>query len=266
MHRSCPKYAFHKSGVAVRRLSGYECLDRAGKAAAVDTPRTTISHVIRQVGFRQTERQGQALLRHVFRGVDVLQIAIAGIPGLSYQSKERIHVPPTESRTLFFHPLVLRHKMESTQYSPITAGFPQSGNVFHDVRLRQRAQHLLPQRRRHGFHLRGNGGVILVQIGVIAAGVRDAEGKARTAQIKIQFFNHRLGRIGKVNGNKATHRTGGLIHQPAGLAEIHVFCKLRHFCDLYVGHPTAVIQMIQNIAHHHLKSGGGGQTRSLQYV
>ena len=85
-------------------------------------------------------------------------------------------------------------------------------------------------------------------------------------KIKVRFLNYGGFRVGKVDGNKAAHGAGDLVHQATGLSEKFILRKLRDFCNLGVVNGAVVIKIIQNIADHILKSGGGGKAGALEHI
>ena len=57
------------------------------------------------------------------------------------------------------------------------------------------SQHLLSEELGHRLHLSGNGGIVLIQIGVVSSGVDDAQVVSLSGQIKVDLFNDRLCKV-----------------------------------------------------------------------
>ena len=155
--------------------------------------------------------------------------------------------------------------MEGTEDRAIPHGLTEGGNGGDHLLSRDLPQNGLTQVIRHGFHLGGDGGVIVGEIGVVTAGIDDAEVVACGGHIEGQRLDDGCGGIRKVDGHDTAHGTGHLIHQTAGLSKEHVFGVLRDLGDRHLIHLPTVVEVRQDGTHHILKGGRGGQSRSLEH-
>ena len=86
-------------------------------------------------------------------------------------------------------------------------------NCLYEIRLRAGRckeglerhipQHLAAADSGHGAALVGDGGVLIGQVGVVCAGIQDAEGKACLREIYLHRLHIGVGRVGKVHRLKS---------------------------------------------------------------
>ena len=72
--------------------------------------------------------------------------------------------------------------------------------------------------------------------------------------------------VREINGDDAPYGARDLIHQSAGLAEVHVLGVLRDPGNRDVIHGSAVVQVGEDGADHVLERGGGGQSGAGQDI
>ena len=223
----------------------------------------------------EAECQGESLLGDILHGIYVLEVAVGGTAGGQDALKESIHSPIAgsdigggdgglQSGLLGSHAAVLGQEVEGAEDGAVTHGLTKGGNSGDDLLSRHLTEDRLAEVSGYGLHLGGNGGVIVGEVGVVTAGVDDAEVVAGGGHIKGQGLDDRGGGIGKVNSDDTAYGTGHLIHQTAGLAEELVFGELGDLGDRHLVHLAVVVQVGLNGTHHILKGGRGGQTRTLE--
>lgn len=80
----------------------------------------------------------------------------------------------------------------------------------------QSAKHPAPEFFGDRLHFRGNRSVIIVEIGMVSAGVGYTEAVSRTAEIKAELLDLRRLGIGKVDEREPADRAGSLTISPDG--------------------------------------------------
>ena len=156
--------------------------------------------------------------------------------------------------------------MDGTQHSAVAVLTTQVGDVRQQRLHIGLAQDGHAQRGGHRLHLAGDGGVLVGQVGVVAAHVHDAQGVTGSRKVHVHLLNDGISRIGKVDGDDVTHGGGHLIHQTAGLAEVHVLGVLGDLGDLHGADLALVVQVAQNDTDKYLESGRGRQAATLEHV
>ncbi len=189
-------------------------------------------------------------------GHHVLQIHGRGAAGLPHQRQEAVKVPVGQGLGLLPGPQVLAVEVERPQRGPVAGGGPDLGQLGEELLLGDLPEDLLAKAAADGLELVGDSGVLAGQIRVTSAGIQDAQAIARRGQVQGDLLHHRMGGVGKVNGHHAAHRGGGLIHQPAGLAEEDVLRVLADLSDLHRGVLSAGEEVKVN-GHHAAHRGGG---------
>ena len=96
--------------------------------------------------------------------------------------------------------------------------------------------------------------------------VHDAQCVAQGVQVHRHRPHHRGGRVGEVDGHRAAHGGGGLVHEAALLAEIEVLRLLAHLGDLHRRQLIPAEQVIFNDTQQHLAGRRGGQAGAGQHV
>ena len=94
------------------------------------------------------------------------------------------------------------------------------------------------------MHFLFNGGVVLGQIGVVAAGIGYNQSVALR---RGEFLNRRLFGDKKVQFVQASQRYSGLVQQAAGLVEIYVFGVLRRHGFFYRRGLSVKVQTVQTL-------------------
>ena len=99
-----------------------------------------------------------------------------------------------------------------------------------------------------------------------APGIGDTEEHSlRQQTVCVEFFNLWGARIGKICKDNTAHRTGQLIQQAAGLAEIGIFRILADAGQLCRGQPGTVF-LVPDGGHAHLKRRRTGQPGAAQHI
>ena len=156
--------------------------------------------------------------------------------------------------------------MQGAKNRTVTDFPSQYGNFADDILFGHITQKTLAEMRGNRLHFRRNGSIISRQIGVVSAGIDNAEAVPGTGKIEIDFPDLRLGGIGKINGDNAADGAGNLIHQSAGLAEELILRILCEHCNLHRGNFSVIVEMVQDISDHVLKCGGRGKSASFEHA
>ena len=213
----------------------------------------------------QGQRQGDALFFGLGGGEHVLQPHERGLAGPVHQGEERLEVPLFQGLGLLLCQAVVVEEVHGPQHRSVSRGGSGFGQIAVEVLLLHVPEELFPEDPGHRFHLRGDGGVVPGEVGVVAAGVHHAQGVAVAGQVELHLLHHRGGRVFKVHGGDAPHRAGHLVQQAGGLAEVHV---LRVLGDDGGGDGVnlpVVVQVAEHRDHQHLKGGGAGKAGALQH-
>ena len=131
------------------------------------------------------------------------------------------------------------------------------GQGCQETLLRYLPEEFLAEIAADGLQFIGDGGVFAGEICVPRAGVQDAHGVLVRRQIQVDLLHRRIGGVGKINSHYAAYRGGGLVHQPAGLAEKDVLRVLPDLGNFHSGGPALPEEVVQHGAYQHLKGGGG---------
>ena len=126
----------------------------------------------------------------------------------------------------FFDAFVFAHEMKRTQNRTVAELFAQSGNGSDQLVLRNFAERRFSEISGNSLHLRRNGSVIFIEIGMRAACSDNAE--TITVEMQVRSLDYGSGGVSKIDKHKPADSTCYLIHKPAGLAEMAVFRSLRH--------------------------------------
>ena len=154
--------------------------------------------------------------------------------------------------------------MEGAEDGAVAYLLAESGSGGDDLLGSNLAEDRLTEVGGHGLHLGGDSGVIVGEVGVVAAGVDDAEVVARGGHVEGQSLDDRGGGVGEVDGHDTAHGAGYLIHETAGLAKELVLGVLGDLGEGDLVHTALVVEVGEDGADHILKGGGGGQTRALE--
>ena len=156
--------------------------------------------------------------------------------------------------------------MDSAEDGAVADSGPQLAQAAPKLLFLHVPEHLGTEKGGGLFHLGGDGGVVLGEVGVAAAGVYNAQIIAAGGEIKGHRADGRGIGIGEIDGDKAAHRTGGLVHQAAGLAEEDVFGILADLGNLHGGKGGSGEEIVEHRTHGHLKGGGGGEAGAPQDI
>ena len=164
------------------------------------------------------------------------------------------------------HATVIVKDMDGAQHGAVARISAQPRQLLIELVLRNVAQVFFPKKFADSFQLRRNGRVLRGQVGVVGAGVDDAQRMAAGRKVKGHRRDHRRSRVGKVNGNDAADGAGGLIHQAAGLAEVDVFRILPDLRKLHRAELPVQKQAVADRRHQHLKGSRRGKPAARQHV
>ena len=184
---------------------------------------------------------------------NVLQIQPRRVPGFLHQPQKFVKIPARKRVRLLRHAAVVIKKMHRAQRGAVARGTAHGGEVFVKRRLVHIAQILLAEHRRDRAHLRRDGGVLVGQRGMVRAGVENAQRVAEGVQVQLHPAHLRRGGVCKVDGDHAADRRRGLVHQPAGLAEIHILRPLPDLRDLHRRKLRIAEEVIEDRSDQHLK-------------
>ena len=213
---------------------------------------------------RQCKGKRKSLLVHRLDGVDVLQILEGRMSRRKNFLEEGGNISSLQGRFGIPNSFVFAQEMDRAQKCAVAKLLTDFCRLRKKLRLGDAAKHLFSKQSGNRLHLSGNRGIILIQIGMIAARIHNAKHISLLGKRCLNGLDHGLCGIGKVNENKAANGTSRLIHEAAGLAEENILGVLRNLRDLHIGNRTVIIQIVHHVADHHLKGRRGGNTASLQ--
>ena len=185
----------------------------------------------RERALRDGQRYGHGLLLCGARGRYVLQQLPGGAAGLAHQREEGVDVAALQRVGLLGGPSVVREEVHGPQHGAVARGTPELRQGAQELGLVHLAEHLPAEIGRHGAHLLGDGGILARQRRVAGAGVDYAQRIAQALEVHGHAAHHRLRRVREVYGHRATDGGRGLVHEPAGLAEIDVLRPLAELGD-----------------------------------
>ena len=110
-------------------------------------------------------------------GDDVLQILPAAAAGLVHEGEEGAEVAIVECGHLLCHTVIVGVDVEGTEDGAVAALPAALGQLCKEGLERHIPQHLAAADSGYGTALSRDGGVLVGQIGVVCAGVEDAEGQ-----------------------------------------------------------------------------------------
>ena len=145
--------------------------------------------------------------------------------------------------------------MRRPQCSPVARRAAHLGNARIELVLIHLAQVFLAEYTAHGLQLVRYRGIFLGQLRVIRPAVDDAQRVPALGKVELHRRNYRRAGIGKVYGHYPANGGSGLIHKPAGLAEVLVLCVLPYARDLRRAQRAAG-QGIYHRPDEHLKGCG----------
>ena len=186
--------------------------------------------------------------------------------GLVDQTQESVKIALAQGSYLFCHAVVIGIDMEGAQHGTVAALLATLRKLCKESLKRHIPQHFAAAHSSHGAALGGHSGIFVGQVGMICAGIQNAQGKACLGEIHGHRLHIRVGRVRKINGNNVANAGSHLIHQAAGLAKVDVLCPLADLRDLdggdFIGHEA----VIQDHADQHFKGGGGRNAAALGHV
>ena len=143
--------------------------------------------------------------------------------------------------------------MDRTQHRTVSAAAAQGRQRRPERPLLHLTQQRLAEAGSHLLHFLPDGCKLAGQLTVAAPGIRDAEEHSlRQQTVRVEFLDLWGARSGKIRKDNAAHRTGQLIQQAAGLAEIGIFRILADASQLRRGQPGAVF-LVPDGCHAHLE-------------
>lgn len=164
---------FHTGLELIQHLHRHESLHRAGETAAVDADSTLIA----QQMLGGSDGHAHFLMLLVACGDDVLQIFPAAAAGLVHEAEEGVEVAIVECSHLLCHTVIVGVDVEGTEDGAVAALPAALGQLCKEGLERHIPQHLAAADSGYGAALSRDGGVLVGQVGVVCAGVEDAEGQ-----------------------------------------------------------------------------------------
>ena len=119
---------------------------------------------------------------------------------------------------------------------------------------------------RHVFHFLLHRGVLVGEIGMAASRVDDDRHVPASTEVRAYGPHPGMGKILKVDGHEPAQRAGGLVHEPAWLAEVFVFRKLGDERDLDAADPASVGEVVEDRRNEHLVRSRRAEARAFQDV
>ena len=160
---------------------------------------------------------------------------------------------------------VLIKEVHRAQDGAVTDRFAHVGKSCIKFLLVHIAQNSLSEVRCDILHLCRDRRVFSRQVGVIRAGVNDAERIAAVGKIMIDLLDDWTLRVCKINEDQSADAGSHLIHQAGCLAEIHVFSILTDLRDF--DHRDCIIceQAVEDSADQDFKRRRAGKPRPGQH-
>ena len=121
-------------------------------------------------------------------GDDVLQVFPAAVAGFVDQTQESAEIALAQSGDLFCHAVVVGINMEGTQHRAVAALPAAFRQLCKEGVKGHIPQHLAAAHSGHSAAFGGDGGVFVGQVGMVCAGVQNAQCKAGLGEI----HRHRL--------------------------------------------------------------------------
>ena len=165
---------FHTGLELVQHLHRHESLHRAGETAAVDAD----SALIAQQMLGGCDGHAHFLMLLVACGDDVLQILPAAAAGLVHEAEEGVEVAIVECGHLLCHTVIVGVDVEGAENGAVAALPAALGQLCKEGLERHIPQHLAAADSGYGAALSRDGGVLVGQVGVVCAGVQNAQRKA----------------------------------------------------------------------------------------
>ena len=184
--------------------------------------------------------------------------------GFIHQTQEGIVLLIYQRKYLFLHPIVIGIEMEGAKHCPVRTGLSALGNLLKEGLVGNLPQDFAAAHLRHRFAFSRHSGIFVCQVGVVRAGIQNAQRQSRFTQVKIDLCHSGLRRVRKIDAYHAANAGCHLIHQTAGLSKIDVFHPLSDLSD-FNGRNLAFFQeqFVQDCPHQHFKGSAGGHTTSL---
>ena len=192
-------------------------------------------------------------MRRRARRRDILQVHPRAVARRVHKAQKLAKIALSERLCLRQHAAVFLKKVYRAQRSAVAALRSDLRQARKKFLLRHVAQHVLAEHARRGAHLGGDGSVLAREIRVIRTRVDDTERVSGARKVEIQLLDHGRGGVCKINEHHAAHARRGLVHQPAGLAEVDILGILSDLRDLHGGKPLIKEQCITNRPNQNLK-------------
>ena len=204
---------FHTGLELVQHLHRHESLHRAGETAAVDAD----SALIAQQMLGGSDGHAHFLMLLVACGDDVLQILPAAAAGLVHEAEEGVEVAIVECGHLLCHTVIVGVDVEGAEDGAVAALPAALGQLCKEGLERHIPQHLAAADSGYGAALSRDGGVLVGQIGVVCAGVEDAEDQTGLGEVHSHRFHDGLCGAGEVDGDDVAHAGSIWSIRPQGL-------------------------------------------------
>ena len=149
--------------------------------------------------------------------MDVLQILPAAAAGLVHEAEEGVEVAIVECGHLLCYTVIVGVDVEGAEDGAVAALPAALGQLCKEGLERHIPQHLAAADSGYGAALSRDGGVLVGQIGVVCAGVEDAEDQTGLGEVHSHRLYHGLCGAGEVDGDDVAHAGSHLVHQPQGL-------------------------------------------------
>ena len=187
----------------VLHCGGNECLYSSGKSAAVYSPCSALA--VKNVRAK-CECQRKSLLLYVLYGVNVLELLEGGVSRSKYSAKEGFDVSRLERCLLCGNSFVFLDEVETSHYGAVAYLFTKFGKLCKNLVVGYTAEYLFAEVGCEILHIRGYGGVVVVKVCVVSAGVYDAEAVACVGKAEVKLFDNGSGGVGKVD-SRASEKT-----------------------------------------------------------
>ena len=155
--------------------------------------------------------------------------------------------------------------MEGAKDCPVIGElFAKGADALEELGFGDFTEGFLAKQRCHGFHFPRDGGVVVCQIGVVAACGGDDKVVSVIGEVDFDGGDDGVLRVFEVDSYNAAVCTCNLVHKAAGFSEVDVFGFLAHDGKIGCGESVIVVKVVENRAQKDLDRCRAAQARALE--